>query len=104
MDAKERIKELMKVKNITDYRLAKLSGLSQSTISNLFNRNNAPTIPTLEAICNGLGISMAQFFTDDSDESLVYLTAEQKELFDEWVALSAEQKDIIERIIKSYKN
>ena len=104
MDAKERIKALMKTKNMTDYRLAKLSGLSQSTISNLFNRNNAPTIPTLEAICNGLGISMAQFFSDSESESLTYLTAEQKELFDEWLALSAEQKDIIKRIIKSYKN
>ena len=35
----------------TEYRLAKESGLAQSTITNMFNRNNAPTFSTLEAIC-----------------------------------------------------
>lgn len=63
MDAKVRIKQLMEKEGITEYRLAELSGLSQSTILNIFNRNTAPTIPTIEAICNGLGISMAQFFS-----------------------------------------
>lgn len=101
MDAKTRIKELMKNKNISEYRLAKLSGLSQSTISNIFTRNTAPTIPTIEAICRGFGISMAQFFADETEEA-VYLTEEQKELFIKWSALSAEQKRIINEIINSY--
>jgi transcriptional regulator with XRE-family HTH domain len=67
-------------KKLTEYHLAKLSSLYQSTISNIFIRNTAPTIPTIEAICNGLGISMAQFFATDEEES-VFLTPEQKELF-----------------------
>lgn len=104
MDAKQRIKELMAKKNITEYRLAKLSGLSQSTISNIFNRNTAPTIPTIEAICNGLGITMAQFFADEGNEAPVYLSHEQKAFFDKWAILSAEQKSIIEKLISSYKN
>lgn len=104
MDAKQRIKELMAKKNISEYRLAKLSGLSQSTISNIFNRNTAPTIPTIEAICNGLGISMAQFFAEDTEKSPVYLAAEQKEFFDKWLTLSAEQKSVVEKLIESYKD
>lgn len=104
MDAKARIKQLMQIKNITEYRLAKLSGLSQSTISNIFVRNTAPTIPTIEAICNGLGISMAQFFSEDNVEEPVYLTAEQRDFFDEWLSLSAEQKTVVERLVKSYKS
>lgn len=103
MDAKLRIKELMDAQNITEYRLAKLSGLSQSTISNIFNRNTSPTIPTIEAICNGLGISMAQFFSDSSNESPVYLSSEQKEFFDKWLSLTAQQKDAVKKIIDSYK-
>lgn len=103
MDAKIRIKELMEIKNISEYRLAKLSGLSQSTISNIFNRNTAPTIPTIEAICNGLGITMAQFFADDSQESPIYLNSEQKAFFNEWLSLSAEQKSVIESIVASYR-
>ncbi|MDE5993912.1 MAG: helix-turn-helix transcriptional regulator [Oscillospiraceae bacterium] len=103
MDASSRIKQLMQMQNITEYRLAKLSGLSQSTISNIFIRNTAPTIPTIEAICNGLGISMAQFFCEDGVEEPVYLTKEQKDLFNKWISISAEQKDVVEKLIKSYK-
>lgn len=104
MDAKARIKKLMQQKGFTEYRLAKLSGLSQSTISNIFVRNTAPTIPTIEAICKGLGISMAQFFADEDEECAVYLTSEQKQLFNDWSALSKEQKELIQQIVKSYKN
>lgn len=103
MDTKIRIRQLMEEKNISEYRLAKLSGLSQSTISNIFIRNTAPTIPTLEAICSGLGISMAQFFADENCESLVYLTPEQKIFFNEWLSLSSEEKVLIQQIVHSYK-
>ena len=103
MDAKIRIKQIMEEKNISEYRLAKQSGLSQSTISNIFVRNTAPTIPTLEAICNGLGITMAQFFADENDEQLVYLTPEQKDFFDDWLSLSSEEKSLIQQIVYSYK-
>ena len=103
MDAKARIRQLMDEKNITEYKLAKLSGLSQSTISNIFIRNTAPTIPTIEAICNGLGISMSQFFANPSAESPVYLTKDQEELFKKWISLSKEQKEAVLKIIKSYK-
>ncbi len=104
MDAKKRIKQLMAQKNITEYRLAKLSGLSQSTISNIFVRNTAPTLPTIEAICNGFGISLAQFFAEEDKESPVFLSPEQRELFDDWISLTDEQKFLIQQIIKSYTN
>lgn len=104
MRAKDRIKQLMHEKNITEYRLAKLSGLSQSTISNIFVRNTEPTIPTVEAICKGFGISMAQFFSDNSEESPVYLTKEQHRLFKKWISLTPEQKSVVEKIIHSYKH
>lgn len=101
MDAKEKIKQIMKSKNISEYRLAKLSGLSQSTISNIFVRNTAPTLPTIEAICNGLGITMSQFFAEDG-ESDVFLSDEQKEMFDAWSTLTAEQKEIIRSLINVF--
>lgn len=102
MDAKVRIKQLMEKEGITEYRLAKLSGLLQSTISNIFNRNTAPTIPTIEAICNGLGISMAQFFSDDS-ENTVYLNAKQKRMFEDLHTLKTEHKELVCNLIEALK-
>lgn len=67
MDAQKRIKQLMEERGWTDYRLAKEANLSHSTVTNMFNRNNAPTLPTLEAVCRAFGITLAQFFTEDGE-------------------------------------
>ena len=101
MDTNERILKLMEERNWTEYRLAKASGLSQSTISNLFKRNTTPSIPTLEAICNGFGITLAQFF---SEGSLVELSDEQKNFFDAWVSLTADEKDLINQLVQKFKS
>ena len=78
MDAQKRIRELMEERNWTDYRLAKEANLSHSTVTNMFNRNNAPTLPTLEAVCRAFGITLAQFFAKDEEAQL---TEEQQKLF-----------------------
>ncbi len=101
MDTNERIRKLMQERQWTEYRLAIESGLSQSTISNLFRRNTLPSISTLEAICHGFGITLAQFF---SDGELVELTDEQKQMFMDWRSLSSEQKDALNHLIRVMKN
>ena len=77
MDARERIRSLMQERGWSEYRLAIASGLSQSTVANIFNRNTTPSVTTLESICNGFGITLSQFF---SESNLVELTADQKQL------------------------
>ena len=62
VDVQKRIRELMNERGWTDYRLAKEANLSHSTVTNMFNRNNAPILPMLEAVCNGFGITLVQFF------------------------------------------
>ena len=96
MDAKKRIQTLMAERSWSEYRLAIASGLSQSTIANIFNRNTVPSITTLEAICAGLGITLAQFFAEGS---LIELTPDQVNMFDAWSSLSKEQKDVLSRLI-----
>lgn len=93
MDAKERIQELMLRRGWTEYKLAKESNLSQSTIANVFKRNNAPTLPTLETVCQAFGITLAQFFSEGSEA--VELTEEQRQLLSYWSALSDKQKEIL---------
>ena len=96
MDAKARIRELMAERKWSEYRLAIASGLSQSTVANLFNRNTTPSIATLESICAGFGITLAQFFAEGD---MVELTEEQKEMFAAWSSLSKDQKDVLRQLI-----
>ena len=64
-NAQNRIRQLMAERGWTIYRLAQESGLSQTTISNIFKRNNQPSLPTVNAICDACGITLAQFFTEN---------------------------------------
>ena len=64
MDIRARMKLLLRKRGWTEYRLAKESGLSESTIANIFRRNCMPSFSTLETICNAFGITMAQFFSE----------------------------------------
>ena len=96
MDAKARIRELMAERKWSEYRLAIASGLSQSTVANIFNRNTTPSVATLESICAGFGITLAQFFAEGN---MVELTEEQKEMFAAWSSLSKDQKDVLRQLI-----
>lgn len=62
--------KIMEDKNITMYRLWKLSGVSQSTISDMINKSDKnPTTKTLQRIADALGVSVNDFF--DKDESII---------------------------------
>ena len=100
MDVNERIKALMRERGWTPYRLAKESGLSDATVGNLFRRNTVPSMPTLETICRGLGITLSQFFAEGE---MVELTPELKELFGDWVNLTADQKQAARQMLKAMR-
>ena len=100
MDVKQRIRDLMDERGWSEYKLAIQSGLSQSTVANIFNRNTTPSVNTIEAICSGLGISLAQFFAEGP---LVELSSEQREMFSQWSGLNAEQKKVLASLIAVMK-
>jgi len=90
----------MEERGWTAYRLAKESGLSESTLANIFKRNTVPSIATLEAVCGAFGITLAQFFAEDE---MVELTPELKELFDHWVSLTPEQKQAALQMLQAMR-
>ena len=92
MDTLQRLHQLLDERGWSEYRLAKNCGLSNSTIANIYHRNTIPSISTLEAICTSFGISLSQFFAEGE---MVELTPELKELFDNWVNLTPQQKDAV---------
>lgn len=97
MDIHKKLRQLQNDRGWSEYRLAKESGLSVSTISNIFRRNTVPSIATLEAICNGYSITMAQFFAEGD---MVELSPQLKELFENWVSLTPEQKNAALTMVK----
>lgn len=97
MDVHARLRQLLKERGWTEYKLSKKCGLSESTLANIFRRNTTPSITTLEAICRGFGITLSQFF---SDGDLVELTPELKEMFNQWVTLTAEEKKVVRKLIE----
>jgi len=99
MNIHERLKRLLDERGWTEYRLAKESNLSESTIANIFRRNATPSFSTLESICSGLGITLSQFF---AEQDMVELSPELKELFDGWVMLTAEQKKAVLQMEKAF--
>lgn len=96
MDVLKRLKDIMEQRGWTEYKLAKESNLSQSTISNMFARNTLPTIPTLEAICKALKISLSEFFLDDKDSTKNKVISKYKRLNDE-------QQELVIKLIDNMK-
>ena len=61
-----RIKELCREKSITVNKLSNLCGITQSTLNNIISgRNNSTTVSTIKKICDGLDITIQEFFDSD---------------------------------------
>ena len=66
-----RIIELCETNNITVNKLANISGLTQSTLNNIIcGRNNSTTISTIKKICDGVSITIHDFFDSELFENL----------------------------------
>lgn len=101
MDVNEKLRKMLKERGLTTYKMAELSGLSHTTLANVFKRNTVPSINTLRAICNGFGITLSQFF---AEEEMVEMTPELKDLFNGWLTLNPTQKEAVQQVIKAMNN
>ena len=61
-----RIMELCGERNISVNKLANMSGVTQSTLNNIVSgRNNSATVSTVKKLCDGLGITIEEFFQSE---------------------------------------
>ena len=68
---RSRIRELCEEKSITVNKLSTLCGITQSTLNNIVGgRNNSTTISTIKKICDGLDITIQEFFESDCFDDL----------------------------------
>lgn len=79
------------------YRLSVESGIPQSTLTNMFNRETLPSITTLECICSAFGITMAEFFTEENNPTVEISDNEIISLLQE---LNGESKLLILSLIR----
>ncbi len=67
----ERIKELCKEHDIAVNALANLSGVAPSTVYSMLNyKSQNPGVVSLQKLCDGLNISLREFFDSDIFENL----------------------------------
>lgn len=66
-----RILQLCQERKITLNKLATLCALPPSSLKNiLYGRSNNPKILTIKMICDGLGITLGQFFSTEEFDAL----------------------------------
>ena len=66
-----RILELCKQNNITLNKLSTICGITQSTLNNIISgRNSTTTVSTIQKICDGLEITILDFFASPLFENL----------------------------------
>ena len=93
MDILKRIEQLYIDKGWTVYRLSLESGLSQSTLTNMFTRGTLPSLTTLQNICEAFGITLSQFFQENEAYSI--LTPEEESLVENYRLMSPDNKKLL---------
>lgn len=94
MEVLEKIEALRREKGWSINYLAMESGLTQSTLNNLYSRNTEPKISTLRAICGAFGITLSEFFKEEENED---------ELIRRVRLLSQKNKKALLQIVKNLK-
>lgn len=94
MEVLNRIEQLRNEKGWSINYLAMESGLTQSTLNNLYTRKTEPKISTLRAICGAFGITISEFFKEDENDD---------ELVRRVKKLSPENKKALLQLVKNLK-
>ena len=94
MEVGERIKYFRVRKGITVNKLANIAGISQSYLRDIELGKKQPTVEYLSYICDALGVSLENFFSD---------TNENRSLMDEIEKLTQEQKSALLVFLKTIK-
>ena len=94
MEISERLYYWRNLKRISVYKLSKLSGVSENHIRNLENGKKQPTIKTLQALTDGLNITLSEFFNTENDD-IIYLSKGERKILDFYRRLPKDNADIL---------
>ncbi len=91
MNIMERIDDLCRQHHMSKYRLSQITGISQSAFSKMARQQSSLSLETIQRICDALGISLAQFFSES--EEYPDLTQQQKQLLFFWSLLDEKKRN-----------
>ncbi len=100
-----RIRELLEQRNWSLYKLSQEANIPYSSLNSLFQKNNQPTLTTLEKICIGFHISVSEFFYDDlSSLPACDFSSEEYEIIAKIRTLSRHDRTLLIALLNSMQN
>ncbi len=94
MEIGDRLQFWRNKKGISVYRLSELCGVSDTHLHTLERGGKQPTIKTLEAITDALGITLSEFFNTE-DNKVTYLSEGEKRILDFYRSMPPDKADIL---------
>jgi transcriptional regulator with XRE-family HTH domain len=101
MELPERFKKLRTSKDISVYRLSKLSDVSENYIHSIEKGLKQPTVFMMEKLLSFLGSTLSEFFNDSQD--VIYPTEFERNLVESVRVLDKEKADAVLHIVKLMK-
>ena len=101
-DALGRITELRESRGLSVYKLAKLSGIPQTTIATWYAENRYPSIDRIELICDVFGITLSEFFSDADTLERGHTSEELANLYSRFIVLTDYQKQAVNGVIDAF--
>ncbi len=71
-------------------------------MANTFSRGTVPSIGNLKLMCSAMGITLAQFFTDNEEYEI--LTKEETKFIRGYRKLSPTAKKALDDLLSAYRN
>lgn len=101
-DILKKIEYERKRRDWSEYTLSQKSGVTQSTISTWYRKQLQPSVASLEKICDGLGITLSEFFSEYDTNEKVALSNEQVDLLTLWNKLTKNQKIAVTNMLETF--
>jgi len=99
MDIGKMIKNCRESQNLSMSALARLSGVPQSSISEVESGKRQPSFESVERIIEALGFTLATFFAEDKPE----LVPDIRRLIQAAERLTPEQRELVQKLVENMK-
>ena len=96
MDTAQRIRFFREQKGMTVNKLANQAGISQSFLRDVELGSKKPTVETVSLLCEALGITLGDFFNDETPSALM-----DNDLLQQIYRLTPDQQDSLKSFLKA---